>query len=232
MTSQPLVTVIVPAYNAAPYLKDALDSIFAQSHPAVEVVVVNDGSTDGTDRMIESFGSRITAIHQERRGIGGARNTGVNASHGELLAFLDADDLYLTGKLERQVAALERQPTLAMVFGHVEEFVSDELSADDRARLLVRQGPRPGYLAQTMLVRREPFHRVGPFGDWRSAEFLDWYLKAIDIGLQAAMLNDVVLRRRLHLTNVGRVERQSRSDFARVLKASLDRRRAGESAHS
>ena len=103
--------------------------MFAQTHRAVEVIVVDDGSEDETRAVAERYGDRIRLTRQDRSGAGAARNLAVGLASGAYLAFLDADDRFLPEKLEHQLAALHADPELDMVFGHVREFVSPELTA-------------------------------------------------------------------------------------------------------
>lgn len=102
----PLVSVVIPAYNAARFLPEALSSVFSQTYSEYEVIVVNDGSTDRTDDVLAPFMSRIHYIKQENRGIGRARNRAIAASKGEWIATLDADDLWLPHKLDLQVSLI------------------------------------------------------------------------------------------------------------------------------
>lgn len=111
----PLVSVIIPSYNTARYLRDAIESVLKQTHPRVEIVVVNDGSPDNTDEVVQPYLDRINYIKQENRGLSAARNVGFRASHGEFVCFLDADDILLPRKFERQLAKFEREPDLDVV---------------------------------------------------------------------------------------------------------------------
>src|SRR5215204_4807622 len=99
----PLVSVIIPNYNYAQYLTQTLDSVLSQTYPHVEIIVVDDGSTDGSQEVLRNYTDRVTWFQQRREGVSVARNRGVQESHGQLIAFLDADDVWLPAKLERQV---------------------------------------------------------------------------------------------------------------------------------
>lgn len=101
------VSVIIPAYNAEPFIRETVESVLAQTVPPVEIIVVNDGSTDGTAAVLRDFGTRIQVLTQPNRGPTAARNAGAAAARGHWLAFLDADDLWLPAKLERQLARAE-----------------------------------------------------------------------------------------------------------------------------
>ena len=109
------VSVIIPAYNYARYIAEAIDSALAQTHAPLEVIVVDDESTDDTPRVLAAYGDRIRAIRQRNGGAGAARNTGIAAARGEYVAFLDADDVWLPRKLELQLQRFEADPGLGLV---------------------------------------------------------------------------------------------------------------------
>ena len=111
----PSVSVIVTTYNHEPYIGAAIQSVLAQTHAGYEIIVVDDGSTDGTFDQVSGFGSKITLVRQETRGPAGSRNAGVERARGEFLAFLDGDDLWEPEKLARQVAAARHHPTAGLI---------------------------------------------------------------------------------------------------------------------
>ena len=188
--------------------------------------MVDDGSEDETGAVAAAYGDRIRLVRQERSGAGAARNAAVELANGDYLAFLDADDRFLPGKLEHQLAALDADPELDMVFGHVREFVSPELSAEARAAVRPPAGPSPWTSPNLMLIRRESFDRVGPFAtDLRVAEVVDWYARATEAGLKGLTLSEIVLERRLHSSNSGLRERNTQVDYLRVVRATMERRR-------
>lgn len=110
MNSETLVSAIIPTYNRGYILYKAIDSIFNQTYKNVEVIIVDDGSTDDTQEMLKSYGDRIRVVCQHNAGPSAARNRGIEASRGEIIAFLDSDDIWLPTKLERQVSLLQRAP--------------------------------------------------------------------------------------------------------------------------
>lgn len=219
---------MIGVFNAAPYLGEAIESALSQTYRPLEVIVVDDGSTDASGDVARRYDDAVIVARQENGGNGAARNHAVRLASGDLFAFLDADDRFTPNKLELQCRALEADPELDVVFGHVREFVSSELTPEQRS--LVRS-PAPEPMAWTapnlMLIRRSSFERVGPFAeDLKVGVTVDWYARAMEAGLRSAMLPDILLERRLHLTNNGLRERDSRDQYLHVLKASLDRRRA------
>jgi len=112
----PLVSAVVPAYNAERYIAEAIDSALAQTYEPMEVIVVDDGSTDSTARKVAGYAGKVRYVHQENAGCGPARNTGVAEAGGEFIAFLDADDLWLPEKTDMQMRLFESEPALGLVF--------------------------------------------------------------------------------------------------------------------
>jgi len=223
------VSVILPVFNGQRYLAEAIESALAQTRPPLEILVVDDGSTDGSARVAQEAADRdgrIRCVSQSHAGIGAARNAGVGLAQGDYLAFLDADDVWAPEKLALQRAVFDRDPGVDLVFGHVIQFLSPELSQEQRRVIHCSDAAMPAYVAGTLLVSREVFRRVGPFDTaLRVGEFLHWYQRAADLHLEMCMLPDVLLKRRIHASNQGRRERDARTDYARALKIGLDRRR-------
>lgn len=120
MAEQPLISCIVPVFNGERYLWEALESIFAQTYRPIEVLVVDDGSTDGTGAVAASYGSRLRYLWQPNAGPAAARNRGLEAARGEFVAFLDADDLWHPEKLARQMARFAARPGLDGSVAHVQ----------------------------------------------------------------------------------------------------------------
>jgi glycosyltransferase involved in cell wall biosynthesis len=148
--SAPLVSVIIPAYNAEAFLGETLDSVLAQTYPNLEIIVVDDGSTDATPHLLETYGDRICVLHQANAGQAAARNYGARKAHGELLAFLDSDDLWDPDKIARQVALLTRFPEALATY-------CDHRTIDEQGRLLASSAalsnPRPsGNILRTLLM--------------------------------------------------------------------------------
>lgn len=229
MNKQELVSVIIPAYNASRYLAAAIESVLSQGYEPLELFVVDDGSTDDTAQVAQSFGTAIHYLYQPNGGIAVALNRGLAEAQGEWLAFCAADDLWAKGRLETQFAAFARDPEPDLVFGYVQNFFSPELGDEITRRYYCPPDPLPGYSLAAMLLRHSTFQRVGIFNTaYRIGEFVDWYARAQELRLSAVLLSDVVLRRRLHGDNLSIRSSNSRGDFARILKASLDRHRGQE----
>jgi glycosyltransferase involved in cell wall biosynthesis len=218
------ISVIIPAYNADRFLAAAVESVLAQGVDGLELLVVNDGSRDGTAIVARAFGPPVQVLEQENRGIGPARNTGVNAAAGELLAFLDADDVWAYGSLATRLQMLTIHPDLDGVFGLVENWQDGEAATGLEVKAgATAQGP----VAGTMLIRRASFLKAGPFTDVRLGEFIEWYARAVDAGLRFDTVQQVVLRRRIHAASTTATARD-RSAYLRAMQSIIARRRAEE----
>jgi glycosyltransferase involved in cell wall biosynthesis len=220
------VSVVIPVHDGRRYIADAIESVLGQTAPAFEVIVIDDGSTDESAAVAERYAPRVSVHRQENAGIGATRNRGVALAQGDMIAFLDADDLWEPRKLELQLGAMAADPKPDIVLGHVRQFVDPGLDPEAAALIDCPDGLQPGYLPGALLARREAFERVGAFReDLRVGEFVDWMARAGELGLREGMLADHVLSRRLHDTNRSLEDRTDMIDFVRVAKAALDRRR-------
>jgi glycosyltransferase involved in cell wall biosynthesis len=225
------VSVVIPAYNARKYLSAAVESVLAQSRPADEIILVDDGSTDDTVAVAESFNSRVVLLRQANAGAGAARNLAIQHASGDCIALLDADDLWHPEKLALQMAMIETQPAIDIVFGSVRQFYSPELGYPQEAHDKLARETAGGILPSSCLMRRQAFHRAGPFNaQLRIGEFIDWYARAMEAGLKSHVLPEILVERRIHTTNLGVTQRDNRSDYLLVVRAAMERRKAAASA--
>jgi glycosyltransferase involved in cell wall biosynthesis len=225
------VSVVIPVHNGAAHLAEALNSVTTQTVQPLEIIVVDDGSTDDSIRIAGSFGQRVRCLEQPNRGAASARNLGMQYSAGECIAFLDSDDIWEGDKLERQLHALHESNGAALVFGGIEHFHSPELSPEERAALYCPAGISPGLLPSTILFRRTILNRVGEFDTrYRVGEFIDWYQRILDAGLTACGVAERVAWRRIHRGNLGLRDKSASVDFVKIVKARLDRQRGKSGA--
>jgi glycosyltransferase involved in cell wall biosynthesis len=224
--STPGISVVVPAYNAERYLAEALESVLVQTPPGTEVIVVDDGSTDGTAAVAESFAPLVRVLREPHGGIGAAFNRGMREARGTLIASIDADDRWLPGKLSLQCEVLDAHPSVDAVFGLVRQFLSPEKEAE-RGRFAFSEEPVPGYVRGVMLFRREVWERVGEIETHLVAgEFVSWYARAAEAGVTMQVVPHVVYERRVHgLNTVIRERDAAHRDYLHLIKATLDRRR-------
>ncbi len=220
-----LVSVVIPVFNGEQYLSEAIESVLNQSHPNAEVIVVDDGSTDGSGRMAAGYGDAITTVRQNRRGNGAARNLGVVVSRGVLLSFLDADDRWRPAKLERECEVLATRPEVSGVRSLVREFVSPEIDEESRRAIRAAHDSIPGMLHYGTM-RRAAFEQLGGFAtDLQLAVGVDFSARWADLGLVSELVDEVLVERRLHKTNNWTREASRHSDLAMAVRASLERRR-------
>jgi glycosyltransferase involved in cell wall biosynthesis len=227
MKHYPLVSVIIPVYNGDRYLAEAIQSVLAQTYQLIEIIVIDDGSSDRTAEVAQSFGSLIRYEYQSNSGSSAARNRGIELASGEFIAFLDADDLWLEDKLALQIEAFNTNPDVDIVCGQIKQFHSPELDEITKAKIHCPSEIMPGNIPSVVVIKRDAFSRVGLFhNEWQMGEFIDWYVRATEQNLKTLMLPNLVALRRLHSTNKGVQQRQNINQYVRILKASLDRRRA------
>ena len=228
------ISVIIPARNAERYLSESIDSVRAQTYPVLEIIVVDNGSDDGTAALAQKMG--VTVVAEPLLGASCARNRGVSVAKGSYLAFLDADDVWAPEKLEWQMQAFNGDPALEAVFGLMEQFVSPDIPLEEAQRLHSPREASAARLPSTMLIRRESFVRVGPYSaEWKRAEVLEWNVRAMEMGLRDRSIDRIIARRRLHSSNTGLTMREYNFEYLRIIRMKMQRekqRLASEDASS
>jgi glycosyltransferase involved in cell wall biosynthesis len=222
---QPLVSVVIPVFAGERFLGETLDSVAAQSYPNIETIVVDDGSPDRSAQLA-SARRGVRVLREPHRGVAAARNAGLAAAGGELIAFLDQDDLWQASKLAQQVALLTERPELQIALTHVEMLLDE--GTERPAWMTWPSAVQPGYLPSTWLVRREAFERVGLFdASYRIVCDADWLARAKDGGLMNEMLPEALVRWRIHDSNGSYDQRTLRSETFQMLRATAERQREG-----
>lgn len=219
----PLISSIIPTFNSKQFLSDAVESILRQNYHPMEIIIVDDGSTDGTAKLQNSFGKQIRYIYQENRGPASARNTGIAAANGLFLAFLDSDDVWPSNKLNKKIDALVQDPNLDIVIGRTKCFESgSELSN----KIITEQSAVISVQLGSALFRKSVFDRVGLFNDQlRYSEDQDWFLRAREKGINMLVMDEITLYHRRHKLNMTGNPDAVGYQLTTVLKKSLDRRR-------
>lgn len=213
-----MLSVIIPAYEAEKYIAQAVESVRNQNWMGkAEIIVIDDGSADNTAAAAEALGVQV--LRKAQGGAASARNQGLRIAAGELILLLDADDLLTDGALEAMHAALNSSGADA-VFAMAEDFISPELTDAQKTELKVRPTAYGGVLPGCSLIRRKVFETVGLFDDtMKSGETVAWLLKLRDAGIKTTQIPTVTLKRRLHLTNTGRVQqKQEMANYAALLR--------------
>ncbi len=219
MSGRARVSVVINNHNYGRFLRDAIDSALAQTYPDTEVVVVDDGSTDESADVIRSFSDRVVARFKENGGQASAFNVGVAASSGDIVCFLDADDMFAAGKVERIVQTLERDPSAGYCYDRVvicdahmsptsAPAVSDRAHVGDfRAR--IRSGRLGRYLPMEipatsgLSFRRSVLDRIYPMPESESCTMCENYMKYIAVGLTRGFFLDTAMTfQRIHGDNL------------------------------
>lgn len=224
-----LVSCIVPVFNGERYLRHALESILAQTYRPLEIIVVDDGSTDGSPDVAREFAQAVRYLRQPNAGPAAARNRGLGVARGEFVAFLDADDLWHVVKLARQMARFASRPELDACVTHARNFWDAEVHDEgERHQDDPRTAGVPGYITSALMARRALFDTVGAFDPTLvHTDDTDWFLRARDQGAVIEVLQEVLVHHRMHQGNLGHAQGEAcRREYLRLLKRSLDHRRA------
>ena len=217
----PRVTVIVAAYNGERFLRETLESVFAQDFDSFEVVFVDDGSEDRTREIAQSFAVRY--VRQANQGLPAARNAGLALARGDLVAFLDDDDVLPPTKLSTQVGYLDAHPETGCVLGR-QEWIFDGVDPPQMARDPIF-GELGGIQLVTAMIRRHVLEELGGFDpSYRYAEDRDLFIRMREHGVEIAVLPDVVLHKRLHGSNMT-MDPPSTHPMLRSLREKLERER-------
>ena len=224
----PSVSVVMAVRDGASRLADAVASIRAQTVPVREILLIDGRSTDGTAALGEALG--LTVLAQRGATLADAYNEGVAAASGDHVAFLSYDDRWLSAKTERQLARLAAAPPADAVVGLAEFVVEDGDVAPSGFRRELLDAPRPARIMETLLAPRATFERVGPFRPEVSpADDVDWYVRASELGLHVAVVDEVVLRKRVHAGSTAhRSVDATHAHLLRTLHDSIRRRREAQ----
>jgi glycosyltransferase involved in cell wall biosynthesis len=220
------VSVIVPVYNGEKYLDEAVESIRRQPHPHVEIIVVDDGSTDQSAAIAEGLGPSVRLIRQPHRGLPAAHNQGVAAAGGDFIAFLDCDDLWTEDKLSIQLTLLREHPGIDVVLGHTRRMWMAP-SGDDGTPTRHVSEPVLALALGAALVRRSVFDTVRTFDETIThSDDWDWFMRARELAVRLVVHPEVTVLYRRHGENMTNQVGESMASFAKMLQKSIARRRA------
>jgi glycosyltransferase involved in cell wall biosynthesis len=218
------ISAIVPVYNGAAYIAEALRSIRAQTVPVTEVIVVDDGSTDDTAIIVQRVDPGAIIIRQARGGAASARNAGVSQASGGWLAFLDHDDLWTPKHNEALLDGLQKQPDAGYIYGRFcfQELVSGALIP----RLQKVDKTAVPFLLHSALIRHDVWQSVGGLNPaHRLSEDIDFYLRLRDAGIRIACVDPITLIYRLHGGNLSRTASLGNAAMLEVMYDAIRRRR-------
>lgn len=221
--ADPLVTVVVAAHNGERFLRETLESLFAQDFDSYEAVFVDDGSEDRTAEIAQSFPVRY--VYQENQGLPAARNAGLAIARGTLIAFLDDDDLLPPTKLSVQARYLIENPAIGCVLGRQEWILEEGVAAPDLQPDPI-YGVPGGIQLVSAMIRREVLDELGGFDPtYRYAEDRDLFFRLREHDVEIGVLPDLVLYKRLHGSNMT-LNRPTSHPMLRSLREKLERERS------
>jgi glycosyltransferase involved in cell wall biosynthesis len=225
-SEQFFVSVIIPVYNGEKYLAEAVESIHLQNYEPIEIIIVDDGSTDNTAKIATSFkDSNIHYIYQPNSGPPVARNRGIRMARGNVITFLDVDDLWSNDKLQLQLAHLRQDESVEIVLGHTQ---LERVTGFEKGRHKSEKWAIPT-LAMSMgsaSFRKSVFDKVGLFDESQSyCDDMDWFMRARELGNCILVHPEVTLYYRRHRNNMTNQIELGNHHMLRMLKKSLDRRR-------
>ena len=201
----PLVSVVIPTYNRALTISPAIDSALNQTYKNIEIIVVDDGSTDNTKEALKPYEQKITYIPQANSGVSSARNIGIQRAAGEYVAFLDSDDLWYPQKLEKQIEAIQKNQEYALCLTNIEYIneAGSHISFSNLREIILQNGSFFEYLLRGfpvtcsyMLIKKDVFNAVGLFDEsLKTAEDIDMLLR-ITSGYQAILIDEPLVKYR------------------------------------
>lgn len=221
--ADPAVSVVMAVRDGERYIRQALETVFGQTRPPDEVIVVDDGSVDRTREIAETFPTRVFSM--DPAGVSAARNLGVAEASGDLIAFIDHDDLWLPQKLEREVAYLEERPGTDYVLCRFRVLLEPGV---ERAMWIREEHLTDGLVTLctgALMARRSAFDAVGLFAtDLDMGEDADWLMRAHEAGLTRGVLREVLFEYRVHGANATVVRRPGRAELFGLLRRASARR--------
>jgi glycosyltransferase involved in cell wall biosynthesis len=199
---RPLVSVVVPVYNGERFLAEALGSIRDQDYREFEIIVVDDGSTDGSADVARFFNG-VRYVFQSNQGVASAWNGGLAASQGELVAFLAQDDLWTRDKLSTQVGYMLAHPEIRYTVARAKYFLEPGCTVPPGFRIEMLDGDHLARIVESMVARKEVFDIVGGFDtSLNTTQDIDWFARAKDAHVPMGVISRVLLHRRIHDGNL------------------------------
>lgn len=223
---RPLISVIIPVYNGEDFIGSAIQSVINQKYHPLEIIVIDDGSTDSTFETVKGFSGNIRIYQQAHSGVTPARNYGLEKASGELISFIDADDVWTRNKIALQTGYFKKNQTFEVVIGfllHKSFSNPDELSEinlkDERGAFALQLG--------CALIKKEVFEIVGNFDEcMKMSEDIDWFLRAREKGINVFVHPEIVQFYRIHKRSMTNDQRLTNRYLLKAFKKSLDRKRA------
>ncbi len=223
--NQPKISVIIPVFNGEKFIAEAIQSVREQNYKPLEIIVIDDGSTDNTMDVVKSLGGEVVIFSQPNKGVAAARNAGLERATGDLITFIDADDVWLQNKLHQQTSILNNNPEIEIVIGFLlilefnnREEVTNEQITTGKSAMVFQLG--------SALIRKSVFDKIGRFDtEFGMAEDSDWFFRVMEADIKVQIMEDIVQLYRQHNNNITKDKTMTNSYLLKAFKKSLDRRR-------
>jgi glycosyltransferase involved in cell wall biosynthesis len=221
-----LVSVIICVYNSSAFIAEAIESVLKQDYPKIELIVVNDGSSDNSAGIATRYSQVKLLSHATNQGLPSARNTGIKAASGEYIAFLDADDQWAPTKISTQVKFHRDNLQFKYSFT-LERFVyENSIEQPNWTKKQVLKEDHIAYCAGSMLFEHTLFHVIGPFNpEYINGDATEWIFRAKDQGYFGGIVPEVLLFRRIHVKNLSSNVDQEMKALLQVVKDSMSRQK-------
>lgn len=229
--NSPLVSVILPVYNGATFLRETIESVLTQTYKYFELIVVDDGSTDDSKEIIQSY-PEAQYVYQTNQGVPFARNAGVQNSNGQYLCFIDQDDLWLPEKLEKQIQAFRAQPELGYCITRQVFYLSPDVPRPAWCPEDWLDKPLAGYSPSTFMITRSLFEQKGAFDTGLlTGSDTEFFFKLKDEMVAFLQLDEVLVKKRVHSLNQSTAREALRRDIMETVRRSIHRQRNIHKAH-
>jgi glycosyltransferase involved in cell wall biosynthesis len=219
MCNYPSISIVIPARNASLYIKEAIESVRKQNYDNLDIIVVDDGSTDDSGHIASELGCKVITIQPQ--GAIKARNIGLKNAKGDFILFHDADDLLVENALKILSNEFVNDPQLQVALAMRKDFVSPDLTDEERQTIVLKQEAYLGAIAGCALIKREVFDITGNFDEslQMAGDAMAWQMKLQETNIKTKEINEVTVLRRLHANNMGRLNKQAEhKDYAAILR--------------
>ena len=223
--NHPLVSVIIPVYNGSRYLTEALDSVVQQTYQPIEIIVIDDGSTDNSVNIVRSY-KQVRFTYQSNQGVAVARNVGISQARGEFIALLDQDDRWTPNKLSVQINYLLEHENIGYTLAKMRVFLEAGTEKPSWLKAEYISEDISGYILGALVVRKPILEKVGEFNpNYKFGNDSDWFFRAKDAGIPMAILPETLLYKRVHSANESHKIEAMTTDMLQLVRSSIQRKR-------
>jgi glycosyltransferase involved in cell wall biosynthesis len=226
-SNNPLISIIIPVYNSERFIRDAIASIINDKYLPKEIIVVNDGSTDNTPNIVSKF-PNIILISRENRGVAIARNAGIESSTGEYIAFLDSDDIWMPGRIEKSLNYFSKHPEIDFIHGQQVMFLENGVQKPNLIKQEWLEKPMDACIPGTLMLKKTCFEKIGLFNpEYKTGEDTEWLVRAKEANLKMARIPLIFLRRRIHDSNISlNYGEKPNVNLLKIMRKSIHRKKA------